>query len=85
MNKNDGFFDDSWKRTGPKINLKYDRSGEKINSWQILEFVGPKIQMYRVRCGCGREYIRNVYAILSYSVKHCYVCEKKRGVFKDHF
>ena len=58
-----------------------DYTGEILQSWTVLEKIHPAGYLYKVRCKCNREFIRNITAILKGRTSQCYVCSKKTTWF----
>jgi hypothetical protein len=60
-------------------------SGQQVNDWTILEFIGPEINKYEVQCKCGKKFIRNIYSIITHRSSKCHRCGFKNGIFKTIF
>lgn len=60
---------------------KIDYSGKRFNEWLIIENVDQRSNIYKVVCSCGKEFIRDVYAIVNYQVNQCRFCYKKKAYF----
>lgn len=60
---------------------KIDYSGKRFNEWLIIEIVDQRANIYKVVCSCGKEFIRDVYAIVNYQVNQCRFCYKKKAYF----
>lgn len=60
---------------------KIDYSGKRFNEWLIVEIVDQRSNIYKVVCSCGKEFIRDVYAIVNYQVNQCRFCYKKKAYF----
>lgn len=59
-----------------------DHIGKKFNAWTVLEFVGPDRYRFKMKCDCGKEFIRDLYTIMIRRSKRCYHCNLKNTNFK---
>ena len=60
---------------------KIDYSGKRFNEWLIIKVVDHRANIYKVVCSCGKEFVRDVYAIVNYQVNQCRFCYKKKAYF----
>lgn len=60
---------------------KQDYSGRRFNEWSIVAVIDQRSNIYKVVCSCGKEFIRDVYAIVNYQVNQCRFCYKKKAYF----
>lgn len=60
-----------------KARYKEDYSGQQFNNWTVLEKIGEIGYIYKVRCNCGKEFERNITALINERSKQCYICTKK--------
>lgn len=73
------------KANGIFIKLKYlsntDFTGYVFNKWTILELVDHPKNIYKVKCACGREYVRKIYVIVNNKIFSCSNCYRKSRMF----
>lgn len=60
---------------------KKDYSGQQFNEWSIIAVIDQRSNVYKVVCSCGKEFVRDVYAIVNYQVNQCRFCYKKKAYF----
>ena len=72
------YFNDELDKEEVDENAVRDWSGEKINCWNILRFIGPSKNRYLIRCDCGNEFVRNIYPILANKSQRCLRCGIKK-------
>ena len=58
-----------------------DYSGKRFNGWLIISAVDKEKNIYKVVCSCGKEFVRNIYHIVSYKVNQCKFCYRKKTFF----
>ena len=57
-------------------------TGRVIARWTILERTQENSNNYHVKCSCGREYVRSMSTMLSGRANGCFLCHRKRKVFR---
>lgn len=58
-----------------------DYSGQRFNEWLVITVIDQRSNVYKVVCSCGKEFVRDVYAIVNYQVNQCRFCYKKKASF----
>ena len=76
------YFDDDEEVEPVEIKVRIsqtDYSGLKFAAWTVLSRYDNRY-LYHVRCKCGKEFIRNIQALVKGRSSKCTICSRKNNM-----